>query len=202
MARLTEEEHPLRVQSLNTNAKFKDMVIEFGDIFREELPEELPPSRGMDFEINLKPGVSPPVRPVIRLSSKELKELKKQLQKYLYKGFLRPSSSPYGAPVFFVKKKKKNGDLRMLCDHRSLNKITVPDSSPIPLIDETIDQVAGSTVFSQLNLIWEDHQMLMAMLSTKFSLFWIRKGPEGKFIIWYSSKILLQKKLSGWRRTI
>ena len=87
MARLTEEEHPLKVQSLNTNAKFKDMVIEFGDIFREELPEELPPSRGMDFEINLKPGESPPVRPVIRLSSKELKELKKQLQKYLEKGF-------------------------------------------------------------------------------------------------------------------
>lgn len=156
MGRITESS-PSTLEKVEAPNDFKDIIAEYQDIFREELPEELPPSRGMDFEINLRPGETPPVRPVIRLSPKELKELKVQLQKYLDRGLLRPSSSPFGAPVFFIK--KKNGDLRMVCDYRALNKITIPDSSPIPLIEETIDQVAGATMFSQLDLIWGHHQM-------------------------------------------
>lgn len=148
---------PPQLEKLDPTKDFKDIITEYQDIFREELPEELPPARGMEFEINLKPGESPPVRPVLRLSQRELKELKIQLQKYLDKGLLRPSSSPFGAPVFFVK--KKNRELRMVCDYRALNKITIPDASPIPLIDETIDQVAGANIFSQLDLIWGYHQM-------------------------------------------
>lgn len=97
------------------------------------------------------------VRPVIRLSKDELKELRKQLQERLSKGLIRPSSSPYGAPAFFVK--KKNGDLRMVCDYRGLNKITIPDANPLPLISEALDQVAGAAVFSQIDLIGAYHQM-------------------------------------------
>lgn len=80
-----------------------------------------------------------------------------QLQRYLDKGLIRPSSPPFVAPVFFIK--RKNGELRMVCDYRALKKINVPESSPIPLIDETIDQVAGAQVILQLELIWRYHHM-------------------------------------------
>lgn len=125
----------VRVQPNNKDMvitdKFDSLVKEFDDIFLDELPNELPPRREVDFEINLKSDQPPPIRPVIRLSAEELKELKKQLQMLLDKRLIRPSASPYGAPVFFVK--KKSGDLRMVCDCRALNKITIPDSNPLPL---------------------------------------------------------------------
>lgn len=145
------------IREADCSPPFRELLSEFHDIFREDLPADLPPTRGMDFEINLKPGETPPVRPVIRLSTKELKELKKQLRNLLEKGLIRPSTSPYGAPVFFIK--KKNGDLRMVCDYRALNKITIPDANPIPLINETLDQISGANIFSQIDLIWGYHQM-------------------------------------------
>lgn len=144
----------------NCSDNFIYIVEEFKDIFVEELPDQLPPKRDLDFEINLKSDEPPPVRPVIRLSTDELKELKKQLTSLLQKGFIRPSTSPYGAPVFFVK--KKNGDLRMVCDYRALNKITIPDSTPLPLLNESLDQVSGATIFSQIDLIGAYHQMRIA----------------------------------------
>lgn len=85
--------------------EFKDITREYSDIFMDELPDQLPPNGEVQFEIKLKSNEAPPVRPVIRLSSEELRELKRQLQMLLNKGMIRPSSSPYGAPVFFVKKK-------------------------------------------------------------------------------------------------
>ncbi len=91
---------------MQVHKDFSDLVEEYDDIFVDELPNELPPQR-VDFEIDLKNDSPPPVRPVIRLSTTELQELKRQLQTLLDKGLIRPSSSPYGAPVFFVK--KKNG---------------------------------------------------------------------------------------------
>jgi len=142
---------------IQVSEDFKDIVAEYSDIFVEELPDNLPPKRDLEFEINLKVDEPPPVRPVIRLSPEEIKELKGQLQSLIRKGFIRPSSSPYGAPVFFVK--KKNGDLRMVCDYRALNKITIPDSNPLPLINEALDQVAGARIFSQIDLIGAYHQM-------------------------------------------
>ncbi len=80
---------------------------DYSGVFVDELPNELPPRRGLDFEINLKSDQQPPVRPVIQLSHEELKELKRQLQVILNKGLIGPSSSPCGAPEFFVKKKKR-----------------------------------------------------------------------------------------------
>lgn len=145
------------LKNMNVSEQFTDIVEEFSDIFLDELPDQLPPWRDVNFEFNLRSDHPPPVRPVIRLSPEELKELKKQLQVLLDKGMLRPSSSPYGAPVFFVK--KKDGDLRMVCDYRALNKITIPDSNPLPLINEALDQVSGATIFSQIDLIGAFHQM-------------------------------------------
>lgn len=142
---------------MTVSPHFRSLVSEYQSIFVEELPNQLPPKRDLEFEITLQSDQPPPVRPVIRLSTEEIKELKKQLQSMLDKGFIRPSSSPYGAPVFFVK--KKDGGLRMVCDYRALNKITVSDSHPLPLIQEALDQVAGATIFSQLDLVGAYHQM-------------------------------------------
>ena len=145
------------ITKMKVSEKFSELVDEFADVFKEELPRELPPKRDVEFEIKLHSYESPPVRPVIRLSTEELKELKRQLQSLLDKKILRPSTSPYGAPVFFVK--KKNGELRMVCDYRGLNKITISDSNPLPLINEALDQVGGACVFSQIDLVGAYHQM-------------------------------------------
>jgi len=145
------------MKDMHVSDDYKDLVLEYQDIFKGELPDTLPPRREVDFEIHLKADEPAPVRPVIRLSPDELAELRRQLQMLLQKKLIRPSSSPYGAPVFFVK--KKEGDLRMVCDYRALNKITVPDSNPVPLISEAIDQVSGATIFSKIDLLGAYHQM-------------------------------------------
>lgn len=95
------------------------------------------------------------MRPVIRLSRDEITELRKQLKSLLKKGLIQPSVSPCGAPVFFTKKKSR--ELRILCDYRALNKITIPDKTPLPLIAETLDQVAGAKIFSQIDLAGAYH---------------------------------------------
>ena len=141
----------------NVNDEFRELITEYSDVFRNEIPDELPPRRNLEFEIHTEPGARPPVRSVIRLSTEELKELKRQLAKLLEKGLIRPSASPFGAPVFFVR--KKSGDLRLVCDYRALNKITVSDATPLPLINEALDQVAGATIFSSIDLLWGFHQM-------------------------------------------
>ena len=97
------------------------------------------------------------MRPVIRLSSDELQELRRQLNLLHQKGFIRSSSSPYGAPVFFLK--KKTGELPMVRDYRALNKITIPDVNPLPLISEALDQVSGTRFFSKIDLLGAYHQM-------------------------------------------
>ena len=85
-----------------------------------------------------------------RMAPMELKELKKQLEELLDKGFIRPSTSPWGAPVLFVK--KKDGSLRLCIDYRQLNRITVKNKYPLPRIDDLLDQLKGATVFSKIDL--------------------------------------------------
>ena len=148
--------HP-SMKDVTVSTDFKDLVSEYDDIFKGELPNTLPPRRDIDFEIHLKKDEPPPVRPVIRISPDELVELKKQLQDLLSKRLIRPSSSPFGAPIFFVK--KKEGDLRMVCDYRALNRITITDSNPVPLISEALDQVSGACISSKIDLLGAYHQM-------------------------------------------
>ncbi|GJS32121.1 putative reverse transcriptase domain-containing protein [Tanacetum coccineum] len=114
------------------------IVRDFPDVFPEDLPG-LPPTRQVEFRIDLVPGVAPVARAPYRLAPSEMKELSKQLQELSDKGIIRPSSSPWGAPVLFVK--KKDGSFRMCIDYRELNKLTVKNRYPLPRIDDLFDQL-------------------------------------------------------------
>jgi hypothetical protein len=108
------------------------VVCEFSDVFLEDLPG-LPPERDVDFVIELKLGTAPISRRSYRMPPNELAELKIQSQDLLEKGFIRPSSSPGGCPVIFVKKKDQT--LRMCVDYRPLNEVTIKNKYPLPRID-------------------------------------------------------------------
>eukprot|EP00253_Pinus_taeda_P018771 PITA_18771 len=125
------------------------VIQEFTDVFPEEIPR-LPPRRNIDFTIELVPGAAPVSRAPYRMSVPELTELKMQLQELLDKNYIRPSVSPWGAPVLFVK--KKDDTLQMCIDYRQLNKLTIKNKYPLPRINELFDQVKGATVFSKIDL--------------------------------------------------
>eukprot|EP00253_Pinus_taeda_P011854 PITA_11854 len=132
------------------------VVQEFVDVFPEEVPG-LPPKRDIDFTIELIPGAAPVSRAPYRMSVPELTECKMELQELLDKQYIRPSVSPWGAPVLFVK--KKYGTLCMCIDYRQLNKLTVKNKYPLPRIDELFDQVKGEKVFSKTDLRSGYHQI-------------------------------------------
>ncbi|KAL5560311.1 hypothetical protein UlMin_036522 [Ulmus minor] len=126
------------------------------DVFPEELPG-IPPEREISFEIELLPGSAPVSKAPYRMAPAELKELQIQLQELLDKGFIRPSYSPWGAPVLFVK--KKDGTLRMCIDYRELNKLTIKNKYPLPRIDDLFDQLKGAANFSKIDLRSGYHQL-------------------------------------------
>ncbi|KAL0540386.1 hypothetical protein IC582_024623 [Cucumis melo] len=132
------------------------VVREYPDVFPDELPV-LPPPREVDFAIKLELGTAPISRAPYRMAPAELKELKVQLQELLDKGFIRPSVSPWGAPVLFVK--KKDGSMRLCIDYRELNKVTVKNCYPLPRIDDLFDQLQGATVFSKIDMRSGYHQL-------------------------------------------
>ncbi|GJS61513.1 putative reverse transcriptase domain-containing protein [Tanacetum coccineum] len=131
-------------------------VRDFSEVFPEDLPG-LPPTRQVEFQIDLVPGAAPVARAPYRLAPSELQELSTQLQELSDKGFIRPSSSPWGAPVLFVK--KKDGSFRMCIDYRELNKLTVKNRYPLPRIDDLFDQLQGSSVYSKIDLRSGYHQL-------------------------------------------
>ncbi|GJX44173.1 putative reverse transcriptase domain-containing protein [Tanacetum coccineum] len=124
--------------------------------FPEDLPG-LPPTRQVEFQIDLVPGAAPVARAPYRLAPSKMKELSEQLKELSDKGFIRPSSSPWGAPVLFVK--KKDGSFRMCIDYRELNKLTVKNRYPLPRIDDLFDQLQGSSVYSKIDLRSGYHQL-------------------------------------------
>ncbi|GJS17494.1 putative reverse transcriptase domain-containing protein [Tanacetum coccineum] len=117
----------------------------------------LPPTRQVEFQIDLVPGAAPVARAPYRLAPSEMKELSEQLKELSDKGFIRPSSSPWGAPVLFVK--KKDGSFRMCIDYRELNKLTVKNRYPLPRIDDLFDQLQGSSIYSKIDLRSGYHQL-------------------------------------------
>ncbi|GJX49577.1 putative reverse transcriptase domain-containing protein [Tanacetum coccineum] len=125
-------------------------------IFLEDLPG-IPPTRQVEFQIDLMPGVARVARAPYRLAPSEMKELSDQLKELSDKGFIRPSSSPWGAPILFVK--KKDGSFRMCIDYRELNKLTVKNRYPLPRIDDLFDQLQGSSVYSKIDLRSGYHQL-------------------------------------------
>ncbi|GJY51586.1 putative reverse transcriptase domain-containing protein [Tanacetum coccineum] len=132
------------------------IVRDFPEVFPEDLPG-LPLTRQVEFQIDLIPGAAPVARAPYRLAPSEMKELSEQLKELSDKGFIRPSSSPWGAPVLFVK--KKDGSFRMCIDYRELNKLTVKNRYPLPRIDDLFDQLQGSSVYSKIDLRSGYHQL-------------------------------------------
>ncbi|KAI3687110.1 hypothetical protein L1987_80801 [Smallanthus sonchifolius] len=132
------------------------IIRDFPEVFPEDL-SGLPPVRQVEFRIDLVPGANPVARAPYRLAPSEMQELASQLQELSDKGFIRPSHSPWGAPVLFVK--KKDGSFRMCIDYRELNKLTVKNRYPLPRIDDLFDQLQGSTCFSKIDLRSGYHQL-------------------------------------------
>ncbi|GJT96012.1 putative reverse transcriptase domain-containing protein [Tanacetum coccineum] len=138
--------------------RLKDIPVvrEFPKVFPKDLPG-LPPVRQVEFQINLIPGATPVARAPYRLAPSEMQELSNQLQELLDQGFIRPSTSPWGAPVLFIKKKDRS--FRMCIHYRELNKLTVKNHYLSPRIDDLFDQLQGSSIYLKIDLRSGYHQL-------------------------------------------
>jgi hypothetical protein len=122
---------------------------EYPDVFSEDLPG-MPPDHEIEFSIDLLPGTAPISKRPYRMDVKDLSELMKQIEELLAKGFIHPSSSPWGAPVIFVD--KKDGTRRMCLDYRLLDDVTIKNKYPLPRIEDLFDHTRGAKVFSKIDL--------------------------------------------------
>ncbi|GJZ46294.1 putative reverse transcriptase domain-containing protein [Tanacetum coccineum] len=148
-------------QLMSAKAKEKEqeeimVVRDFPKVFLDDL-SGLPSVREIEFRIELIPGAMPVLKSPYRLAPSELEELSGQLKELQDKGFIRPISSPWGAPVLFVKKKYRS--FRMCIDYRELNKLTIKNCYPLPMIDDLFDQLQGSQYFSKIDLRSGYHQL-------------------------------------------
>ncbi|GJX10543.1 putative reverse transcriptase domain-containing protein, partial [Tanacetum coccineum] len=155
--------------------RLKDVPVirDFLVVFPEELPG-LPPPRQVEFRIDLIPGAAPVACALYHLAPSEMKELSEQLQELSKKCFIRPSSSPWGAPVLFVK--KKDGSFRMCIDYQELNKLTIKNRHPLPRIDDLFDQLQGSSVYSKIDLQSGYHQLRIREEDIPITAFRTRYG--------------------------
>ena len=135
------------------------LIQEYHDLFPEKLPKGIPPMREVQHHIDVEPGSKTPYQPPYRLGPAEQDELEEQIKDLLAQGFIRPSCSPYGAPILFVP--KKDGRWRMCIDYRALNKQTIKDHYPLPRIDLLLDRLGQAKVFSKLDLAQGYHQIAM-----------------------------------------
>jgi hypothetical protein len=132
------------------------VVCEYPEVFLDELLG-MPPDWDIEFIIDLVPETGPIAKRLYRMAADELAELKKQLQELTDKGFIRPSASPWGSLVLFVK--KKDGSMQMCVDYRSLNAVMIKNKYPLPRIDDLLDQLQNAKYFSKIDLRSGYHQM-------------------------------------------
>ncbi|GJV04356.1 putative reverse transcriptase domain-containing protein [Tanacetum coccineum] len=146
-----EEKARLLMSAKASDKKQEDIVVvrDFLEVFSDDL-SGLPPIREIKFRIELIPGATSIAKSPYRLAPSELEELSRQLKELQDKGFIRPSLSPWGAPILFVK--KNDGSFRMCIDYKELNKLTVKNRYPLPRIDDLFDQLQGSQFFSKIDL--------------------------------------------------
>ena len=138
--------HVVLTEDITASMEDVRVVRHFLDVFPEDLPG-LPPDREA---IDLLPGTNPISLTPYRMALAELKELKTQLQELVDKGFIQPSTSPWRAPVLFVR--KQDGTLRLCIDYRQLNRVTIKNCYPLPRIDDLFDKLRGACVFSKIDL--------------------------------------------------
>lgn len=132
------------------NVLNKYLVLQqFGDVFLGDITE-LPLHREVEFSIELVPGAGPASKAPYKMSTTVLVELNLQLKEMLEKGYIRPSVSPWGALLLFMR--KKDGTLRLCINYRQLNKVTIKNRYPLPRIDDLFDQLKGATLFSKIDL--------------------------------------------------
>nr|ABA99151.1 retrotransposon protein, putative, Ty3-gypsy subclass [Oryza sativa Japonica Group] len=150
------EEQEVAVEK--TTKKLEDIPIvrEYPEVFPDDLTT-MPPKRDIEFRIDLAPGTAPIHKRPYRMGANELAKVKKQVDEQLQKGYIRPSTSLWGAPVIFVEKKDKTK--RMCVDYRALNEVTIKNKYPLPRIDDLFDQLKGATVFSNIDLRSGYHQL-------------------------------------------
>jgi hypothetical protein len=151
------------------------VVCEYADVFPDEL-SGMPPNRDIEFAIKLQPRTTPISKRPYRMPPAELAELKEQLQELLDKGFIRPSTSPWGCPALFVKRKDER--LRLCIYYRPLNAVTIKNKYPLPRIDVLFDQLVRAKVFSKIYLRSSYHQIKIrasdipkAAFSTRYGLY-------------------------------
>ncbi|GKD98269.1 putative reverse transcriptase domain-containing protein [Tanacetum coccineum] len=149
------------------------VIHSFPEVFPEDLLG-LPLPRQVEFRIELVFGATHVAHAPYRLVPSEMKELAEQLQELWEKGFIRPSSSPWGAPVLLVK--KKDGSFRMCIDYRKLNKLTVKNRYPLLRIDDLFDQLQGSSMYSKINLRSSYHQLRIREEDVLITAFRTRYG--------------------------
>jgi hypothetical protein len=148
-------------------------VYDYPDVFPEEVPG-MPPDCDIEFSIELLPGTTLISERPYRMDVKDLVELKNQIEELLEKGFIRPSSSPWGAPVPFVS--KKDGSRRMCVDYRSLNEVTIKNKYPLPWLEDLFDQMRGAKIFSKIDLRLEYHQLKIRAEDVPKTTFTTRYG--------------------------
>ena len=122
----------------------REILNNYKDVF-SDIPAGLPPDRGTGHTIPLEPGARPPFKPIYRLSPKELEEAKRQISVLMEKKWIRPSASPFGAPILFFS--KKDGTLRIVIDYRALNAVTIRNRYPLPRAEDLFDQLSKARVF-------------------------------------------------------
>ncbi|KAJ9541664.1 hypothetical protein OSB04_028170 [Centaurea solstitialis] len=162
-------------QEENKKKTVKDVpvVCEFPDVFPEDFPG-IPPERQVEFRIDLVPGAAPVAKTPYRLAPPEMQELLNQLEELLQKAFIRPSSSPWGAPILFIK--KKDDSMKMCIDYRELNKLTVKNRYSLPRIDDLFDQLQGAAWFSKIDLRSGYHQLRVREEDVRKTAFRTRYG--------------------------
>jgi hypothetical protein len=163
-----------KINQLDARQGLEVLVVnEFLDVFPEELLG-MPPDRDIEFVIELKPGTAPIYKSPFRMTTPELAELNEHIRELLEKGFIHPSSSPWGAPVIFVP--KKDGTQRLCVDYHALNEVTIKNKYPLPRIDDLFDQLRGACVFSKIDLHSGYHQLKVRECNIPKTVFISRYG--------------------------
>ncbi|XP_021747683.1 uncharacterized protein LOC110713541 [Chenopodium quinoa] len=152
----SKEEHEGFVQQ---NPRLAALIKEYEDVFPSELPQGLPPIRGIEHQIDLIPGAPLPNKPPYRCNPMETKELQRQTKELMQMGYVRESMSPCAVPALLVP--KKDGTWRMCIDSRAVNNITIKYRFPIPRLDDMLDELSGAQVFSKIDLRSGYHQIRM-----------------------------------------